>query len=426
MRLISTQQISCDSSGPALKMVKTNGSNDRRKSKAPQHMPTGQDTDCLQTRPWDDGVMMAIKRDPDGRRTDVVWNNSWDQPETSQSGTEKRKGAFKCLELTEEEEEALVEWIRVHPEFYDRANRGFKGKEQKEELWKEKGRQLGVDYDLVKRWYMSMRTRYGKLSEEGYKEKEHQTFRERWIIERFSFLDGHIIRHLSNRAHRKTAKPKCNGDGTDEELNDGDDDEDRTGAPVSLQSTPGEPGTSTGGYTSQPVMKRRKKELKQGLTPICHKLTDRAGESKRRQAEMTRHLTTSVPEVPLTSKTQWGAWIAASLPEIHESLWDDFQAESFKLVTKYSRRSRQLRQQERQQNFGVHQQQSIMSGANSQEMFPSMVPVYGSTNAVPVSVFPAAPNPLHSASDFSGTGNMYDSDCGGSVSESESESGVTV
>eukprot|EP00058_Branchiostoma_floridae_P024600 XP_002610090.1 hypothetical protein BRAFLDRAFT_125657 [Branchiostoma floridae] len=364
-------------------MVKTNGSNDRRKSKAPQHMPTGQDTDCLQTRPWDDGVMMAIKRDPDGRRTDVVWNNSWDQPETSQSGTEKRKGAFKCLELTEEEEEALVEWIRVHPEFYDRANRGFKGKEQKEELWKEKGRQLGVDYDLVKRWYMSMRT-------------------------------------------RKTAKPKCNGDGTDEELNDGDDDEDRTGTPVSLQSTPGEPGTSTGGYTSQPVVKRRKKELKQGLTPICHKLTDRAGESRRRQAEMTRHLTTSVPEVPLTSKTQWGAWIAASLPEIHESLWDDFQAESFKLVTKYSRRSRQLRQQERQQNFGVHQQQSIMSGANSQEMFPNMVPVYGSTNAVPVSVFPAAPNPLHSASDFSGTGNMYDSDCGGSVSESESESGVTV
>ncbi|CAH1263034.1 Hypp2615 [Branchiostoma lanceolatum] len=415
-------------------MVKTNGSNDRRKSKAPQHMPTVHDTDSLHSRAWDDGGMMTIKRDPDGRRTDVVWNTSWDQPETSQPGIEKKKGgAFKCLELNEEEEEALAEWIRIHPEFYDRANRGFKGKEAKEELWMEKGRELGVDYDLVKRWYQSMRTRYGKLSEEGYKEKEHLTFRERWIIQRFGFLDGHIIRHLSNRAKDKTAKPKCNGDGTDEELNDGDDDEDRTGTPVSLQSTPGEPGTSTGGYTNhhtnhQPVVKRRKRELKQGLARY-HKLTDKAGESRRLRTEMTQHLSTPVPEVSLTSKTQWGAWIASSLPEIHESLWDDFQAESFKLVTKYSRRSRQLRQQERQQNFGVHQQQpQSMSGADSQDMYPSMVPAYGSTHAVPVSVFPAASNPLHGASDLSGTGggNMYDSDCGGSASESESDGGVTV
>ncbi|XP_078675819.1 uncharacterized protein LOC144913259 [Branchiostoma floridae x Branchiostoma belcheri] len=413
-------------------MVKTNGSNDRRKSKAPQHMPQGQGTDCQlteQNRAWDEGVMMAIKRDPDGRPTDVVWNNSWDQPK-SHPNTEKKKGAFKCLELNEEEEEALAEWIRDHPEFYDRANRGFKGKEKKEELWMEKGRELGVDYDLVKRWYQSMRTRYGKLSEEGYKEKEHLTFRERWIIQRFGFLDGHIIRHLNNRAKDKTVKTRANSDATDEELNDVDDEEDRTGTPVSLQSTPGEAGTSTGGYTSQPVVKRRKKELKPRQA-LSHKFTDRAGEPKRLQTEMTPHLSGPVPEVPLSSKTQWGAWITSCLPEIHESLWDDFQAQSFKLITKYSRRSRQLRQQERQQNFGVHQQQvssfqqPVMSGDNSQDMFPSMVP-YGRAQAVPVSIFPASSNPLHGASDFSGTGggNMSDSDCGGSASESESDAGV--
>ena len=51
---------------------------------------------------------------------------------------------------------------------------------------------------------MSMKTRYGKLTEEGTKSgssgrKEHQTSRDRWIIHRFAFLEGHIVRHQTSR-----------------------------------------------------------------------------------------------------------------------------------------------------------------------------------------------------------------------------------
>ena len=62
-------------------------------------------------------------------------------------------------------------------------------------LWEGKAKELGVDVDVLRTWYKSLRTRLGKLTQkqsgEGHAER---TDRDKWILERLDFLVKHIHR----------------------------------------------------------------------------------------------------------------------------------------------------------------------------------------------------------------------------------------
>ncbi|XP_034021426.1 uncharacterized protein LOC117505992 [Thalassophryne amazonica] len=96
-------------------------------------------------------------------------------------------------DLTEEQEDELVEWIRKRPIFYDQSMREFKNKHKKNRLWEMKAKKMGVDAIALMTWFRNKRTIYCKLK----KTKSGQaartlTGRQRWTLETFKFLDEYL------------------------------------------------------------------------------------------------------------------------------------------------------------------------------------------------------------------------------------------
>jgi hypothetical protein len=96
--------------------------------------------------------------------------------------------------LTEEEEEAMVDWLRDHPEIYNKKLKSYKDAQSKESAWREKALLLNIDVAILKTWYNSLRTRYGRLRKKksGDADPDH-TDRDTWILRSFQFLAIHIV-----------------------------------------------------------------------------------------------------------------------------------------------------------------------------------------------------------------------------------------
>ena len=95
--------------------------------------------------------------------------------------------------LTDSDEEAFVDFMKVHKELYDNTSEHFKEKARKELLWEEFVRSHKLSVKVCKNWFDSQRTHYGKLTQlkarQAPKEMmEHQT----WIKDKLGFLRSHI------------------------------------------------------------------------------------------------------------------------------------------------------------------------------------------------------------------------------------------
>lgn len=100
-------------------------------------------------------------------------------------------------DLTEDQEQAMVKWLSTHPILYNKKLKGYKETQKKEYLWREQANLLGKDVEIIKTWYSSIRTRYGRLKKtrSGAPDEEltELTERDSWILCEFSFLQPHII-----------------------------------------------------------------------------------------------------------------------------------------------------------------------------------------------------------------------------------------
>lgn len=95
--------------------------------------------------------------------------------------------------MSPEDEQDMVEWLQAHPIFYNKKMTSYKETAKKERMWAEKATELGKTVLVLKTWYSSMRTRYGKLrkTKSGDADKE-RTERDEWVIKNFDFLHPHI------------------------------------------------------------------------------------------------------------------------------------------------------------------------------------------------------------------------------------------
>lgn len=118
--------------------------------------------------------------------------------QATQSQSKKRK---EYVHLDEDVEEALVEWIKEHPEFYDRSRSDYRKIKDKKQLWKDKAESMGLTYDQLFTWYESLRTRFGRLTKAGKSGDGAKKFteREEWILRVFDFLKVHIKRHVGRQ-----------------------------------------------------------------------------------------------------------------------------------------------------------------------------------------------------------------------------------
>ena len=118
------------------------------------------------------------------------------------------KRARVCATFTDSQEISIVEFVKQHPELYDKEHPRFHDRTRREALWAEISAELKLQPFDVRRWFESQRTRYGKLSklQSGQAPRE-MTKRQSWVYQQMGFLKTHIRRKGANRSSCFEASP---------------------------------------------------------------------------------------------------------------------------------------------------------------------------------------------------------------------------
>ena len=127
------------------------------------------------------------------------------QPQSEESHKRRKVSAT----LSAEEEGGMVEWLRQHPEMYDKRMAQYKDQHRKEFLWQQKTPEMGKNVTVLKVWYKSLRTRLGKLMKtKSGQAAEEMTDCNRWILTSLEFLRVHI-EHVHRRPLVSVSRPCC-------------------------------------------------------------------------------------------------------------------------------------------------------------------------------------------------------------------------
>ena len=87
-----------------------------------------------------------------------------------------------CAAFTGSQEHAIVEFVKEHPELYNKEHGHFHDRQRKEVFWAEISAELKLQPFIVRRWFESQRTCYGKPSKQqsGQAPRE-MTKRKSWV-----------------------------------------------------------------------------------------------------------------------------------------------------------------------------------------------------------------------------------------------------
>ena len=98
------------------------------------------------------------------------------------------KRARVCATFTDSQEISIVEFVKQHPERYDKEHPHFHDRTRREALWAEISAELKLQPFDVRRWFMSQRTCYGKLSklQSGQAPRE-MTKTQSWVYQQMGF-----------------------------------------------------------------------------------------------------------------------------------------------------------------------------------------------------------------------------------------------
>ena len=113
-----------------------------------------------------------------------------------------------CATFTDSQEISIVEFVKQHPELYDKEHPRFHDRTRREALWAEISAELKLQPFDVRRWFESQRTRYGKLSKlQSGQAPRQMTKRQSWVYQQMGFLKTHIRRKGANRSSGFEASP---------------------------------------------------------------------------------------------------------------------------------------------------------------------------------------------------------------------------
>ena len=101
-----------------------------------------------------------------------------------------------------------MEFVKQHPELYDKEHPRFHNSTRREALWAEISAELKLKPFDVRHWFESQQTCYGKLSklQSGQAARE-MTNRQSWVYQQMGFLKTHIRRKGANRSSGFEASP---------------------------------------------------------------------------------------------------------------------------------------------------------------------------------------------------------------------------
>ena len=112
------------------------------------------------------------------------------------------KRARVCATFTDSQEISIVEFVKLHPELYDKEHPRFHDRTRREALWAEISAELKLQPFDVRRWFES---KLSKL-QSGQAPRE-MTKRQSWVYQQMGFLKTHIRRKGANRSSGFEASP---------------------------------------------------------------------------------------------------------------------------------------------------------------------------------------------------------------------------
>ena len=123
--------------------------------------------------------------------TEEAWEEERCEKDSGSHAAAKR--ARVCATFTDSQETAIVEFVKEHPELYDKEHARFHDREKKEALWTEISAELKLQSFDVKKRFESQRTCYGKLSKlQSGQAPRQMTKRQFWVYQQMGFLKTHI------------------------------------------------------------------------------------------------------------------------------------------------------------------------------------------------------------------------------------------
>lgn len=105
---------------------------------------------------------------------------------------------YYYAQLTEAQKEELIDWLKQNPCIYSKRLTEYKNAPQKEKLWEDKAKAMGLEVAALQTFYKSNRTKLSRLkksvgkSGDGTDVVEDLSATDRWIWENLSFLKDHI------------------------------------------------------------------------------------------------------------------------------------------------------------------------------------------------------------------------------------------
>ena len=132
----------------------------------------------------------------------------YERPEDDPECHSSAKRARVSATFTDSQKVSIVEFVKQHPELYDKKHPRFHDRHRREALLSKISAELKLQPFDVRRWFESQRTHYGKLSklQSGQAPRE-MTKRQSWVYQQMGFLKTHIRRKGANRSAGLDASP---------------------------------------------------------------------------------------------------------------------------------------------------------------------------------------------------------------------------
>ena len=102
------------------------------------------------------------------------------------------------------EEQEMVDWLQALKQncLLNKKHPNYIKKGLKDALWEQKAREMGKTIDQLKKWYINMRIRFGKLKQTPSGSGNIElTARDHWILCHFEFLKPHMIHPCQKEGH---------------------------------------------------------------------------------------------------------------------------------------------------------------------------------------------------------------------------------
>ncbi|WAR19904.1 LOW QUALITY PROTEIN: hypothetical protein MAR_001742, partial [Mya arenaria] len=299
-----------------------------------------------------------------------------DVAESDTQSTQSNASATKCdspcrktkrsrlvrSDLTPEEEEAMVDWLREHSLLFNKMLSLYKDKGKKDALWAEQARKLGKEVVLRTVWYRSIRTRYGKLARpKSGAGTGDRTENDIWIMDKFDFLKSHICevrpRTFVSLKAKLAAQTPVDDDAESVDNDDNIQQLPSKSVPTSSQEEPKRPV----------ILDVRPKRSSSRATAEEEMLLRTLDERGRQSMQLQEKLLDIIkPAARPSERATYGDWAKSVMEDLDPSLWRQFQHQ---LLYKYLDLHDKVRSQPlqpQQQMWQPDQQQHCFSQQSSQ------------------------------------------------------------